>query len=238
MATKKKSIIIIFIFCFHFAYSQKDYPQNYFRSPVDIPIFLSGNFGEIRASHFHSGIDIKTQGIVGKYIYAAAEGYVSRIKISPSGYGNALYITHPNGLLTVYGHLKSFNDTIAKYVLAQHYAKKKFAMNLFPSSDKFPVSKGQIIGYSGNSGFSGGPHLHFEIRDSKTENPLNPLLFNFEIKDDISPKLYDLYIYPQNSHSFVDNQNYSKKIALTGKKGEYKLKMKRHLKFTEKLVLG
>ena len=238
MIYNKLFFLISFIFCSNFVFSQADYPQDYFRSPVDIPIYLSGNFGEIRSAHFHSGIDIKTQGVVGKNVYAAADGYISRIKVSPSGYGNALYITHPNGYVSVYGHLQSFKTIVEKYVLEQHYSKKKFSINLFPSSDKFPVSKGEIIGQSGNSGFSGGPHLHFEIRDAKTENPINPLLFGFEISDNISPKIYDLYIYPQNSHSFVDNRNYSKRIKLTGSKGKYVLQKNRTISLYGEIGFG
>jgi hypothetical protein len=162
-------------------------PANYFRNPLDIPISLSANFGEIRTDHFHTGFDIRTGGKTGLKVYAAAEGYVSRIKVSAGGFGNALYITHPNGYMTVYGHLEKFNSAISKYVKEQQYAKESFEVELFPDATKFPVKKGDVIALSGNSGSSGGPHLHFEIRDASGESyPLNPASF-LKLYDTIPP---------------------------------------------------
>ncbi len=190
-------------------FSQAEYPQNYFGSPLDIPLFLSGNFGELRPEHFHAGIDIKTESKEGKNIYASADGYISRIKFSPWGYGKALYITHPlaDGYITVYTHLQKFNEHIDSYVKKAQYKMKRYNIDLYPLRNQFPVKKGELIAISGNSGSSTGPHLHFEIRDAKTDNPLNPLLFNFDIKDNLKPKIYSISIYPQDKYSFTDNKN-------------------------------
>ncbi|MCK4638703.1 MAG: M23 family metallopeptidase, partial [Bacteroidales bacterium] len=121
------------------AQSQNKYPQYYFRSPVDFPIKLSGTFGELRTDHFHSGIDIKTNGKQGKFIYAIADGYVSRIKVSPAGFGKAIYITHPNGYVSVYAHLKKYNKKIEKFIKAKQYERELFAIQIFPKKNEFPV---------------------------------------------------------------------------------------------------
>ena len=136
-----------------------------FRYPLDVPMSLSGNYGELRSNHFHAGIDFRVGGVVGAPIYAAAQGYVSRITVGPSGYGNAVYITHPNGYMTVYGHMHCFNDALAEYVRQSQYGQESFRQDISFTPDQFPVKKGQYIGKAGNTGSSGGPHLHFEIRD-------------------------------------------------------------------------
>ncbi len=187
----------------------KGYPQGYFRNPVDIPMVLAGNFGECRPGHFHSGIDIKTQGKENMPVYAAAEGYVSRIKLEKAGFGHALYITHPNGYTTVYAHLNKFAAPIQKYAVEQQYKNKSWLLDITCPPDQFPVKKGDQIALSGNTGNSYAPHLHFEIRNTQSEHPLNPQLFGFDIKDDIAPKptqlaLYDMSkgIYEQNPRMF------------------------------------
>ena len=179
-------------------------PDTVFRRPLDIPVALSGNFAELRDNHFHSGIDFRTQGVTGHKIYACGEGYVSRISVSPSGFGHALYITHPNGYTTVYGHLEAFNDDITAYVRNQQYQQERFSVNLFPDPLLFPMKKGDLIAFSGNTGSSGGPHLHFEIRDTKTENPVNPLMFGLGVKDNIPPVMQRLAIYPMSEGSTVN----------------------------------
>ena len=176
-------------------YSTAQHPKDYFCSPLDIPLFLSGNFGEIRTNHFHSGIDIKTQGVEGKPVYAPADGCVSRIKIAAGGYGNALYLTHANGYTTVYGHLSAYSDTLKKYITAEQYKKESFEIELIPDSNLFRFKKGDVIAFTGNTGSSGGPHLHFELRDTKTESTYNPLLFGFEVKDKIPPAITSLAVY-------------------------------------------
>jgi len=179
------------------------YPENYFRSPLDIQICLAGCFGELRTNHFHTGIDIKTGGQEGLPVHAAAEGYVSRIAVSASGYGNALYITHPNGFTTVYGHLRAYNKAIQAYLRLNQYKNESFEIDIPVDKSMFPVKQGDIVAFSGNTGSSGGPHLHFEIRDTKTENPVNPLLFGFRVKDDIPPVVKAIKIYPLDSNSYI-----------------------------------
>ncbi|MCK4406543.1 MAG: M23 family metallopeptidase [Bacteroidales bacterium] len=201
----KLNILIIFLLFSSLAQSQNKYPQYYFRSPIDFPIKLSGTFGELRTDHFHSGIDIKTNGKQGKFIYAIADGYVSRIKVSPTGFGKAIYITHPNGYVSVYAHLKKYNKKIEKFVRAKQYEHELFAIQIFPKKNEFPVTKGEIIALSGNSGGSDGPHLHFEIRETKTECPVNPLLFGIKVKDYIRPKIKTLKVYPLNKNSRVND---------------------------------
>ncbi|HYV93210.1 MAG TPA: M23 family metallopeptidase [Chitinophagales bacterium] len=167
----------------------------HFRNPLDIPIRLSANFGDIRDDHYHTGIDIRTNEKIGFKVYAAADGYISRIKISPYGYGKVLYITHPGGYITVYGHLDHFTPGIDKYVRTQQYASKKFEVEMFPKPGVFPVRQGDVIAYSGNSGGSSGPHLHFEIRDAGGETfPLNPEKF-LQVDDSIAPRFNNLFVY-------------------------------------------
>jgi hypothetical protein len=202
--------------------ASQDYPKDYFRSPVDIPIFLAGNFGEIRSGHFHAGLDVKTEGVEGKKIYAVAEGYVSRIKISKGGYGKALYITHPNGYTTTYAHLKNYSPKIEAIVNNAQYEKESYEIEIFPSKEELIVTKGEIVAVSGNSGGSGGPHLHFEIRESASEIPVNPLLFGFEIKDDIKPIIKSLGIYPTEG-GVIGNSIEKKLIKVTSENGIYSI---------------
>lgn len=201
------------------SFGQNKYPKNYFRSPLDIPLFLSGNFGEIRTNHFHTGLDLKTENREGLKIYAAAEGYVSRIKVSPYGYGKAIYITHPNGYVTVYAHLSSFKGEIDNYVKEAQRLNETFEIELLPKKDLLSVKKGEVIGLSGNTGSSQGPHLHFEVRDEKTENPINPLFFGFDIKDNSKPEisLLAVYLFDQNNNTTM------KKFPVKGSNGKYYL---------------
>jgi len=182
----------------------KEYPQGYFTSPLEIPLNLSGNFGELRTNHFHAGLDIKTDQREGLNVLAAAEGFVSRIKVSPVGYGYALYITHPNGYSTQYGHLLQYAPKIDDYVKKHQYELESFSVDLYPSPNELPVTKGEIIGLSGNTGSSGGPHLHFEVRETATEKLINPLLFGFDIKDKIPPSASNIWIVPLGDSSLVN----------------------------------
>jgi murein DD-endopeptidase MepM/ murein hydrolase activator NlpD len=186
--------------------AQNNHPKDYFRSPLDIPLQLSGNFGELRPNHFHAGFDFKTQQKEGLNIYAAAEGYISRIKISHGGYGKALYITHPNGYTTVYGHLQSGFGEIEKYIKNEQYKAKSYEIELFLKPSELIVKKGEIIAISGNTGGSDGPHLHFEIRDTQSEKIINPMLFGFDsqVKDTKKPFFMGLYVYPIGENSVVN----------------------------------
>ncbi|MDR3679974.1 MAG: M23 family metallopeptidase [Flavipsychrobacter sp.] len=183
----KKFLSLLVLACPVMVWGQPNYPQHYFRNPLDIPIYLAGNFGECRPGHFHSGVDIKTQGKEGQPVHAAADGYISRIKMDKSGFGHGLYITHPNGYTTLYGHLSDFAPAIQKYMHAQQYAQQRWDVDLQLSPTQFPVKKGQLIALSGNTGGSTAPHLHFEIRDGKTEHPLNPEQFGLPIIDKKAP---------------------------------------------------
>lgn len=171
------------------------YPKDFFRNPLDIPILLAGNFGECRPNHFHGGIDIKTDGKENLPVHAAAEGYISRVKIEKGGYGHAIYVTHPYGYTTVYGHLNNFMPAIQRYVKKEQYAKENWEVDLQFYPQDFPVKKGDIIAYSGNTGASTAPHLHFEIRGADADHGLNPQLFGLDIKDKIPPKPTKLALY-------------------------------------------
>lgn len=174
---------------------QGDYPKDYFQSPLAIPLVSSGTFGELRGNHFHSGLDIKTQGRIGHSVLAAADGDIVRIKVSPYGFGRALYLRHPNGYTTVYAHLHSFHPEIEAYVISEMKRKQSNVVDLFPAAGKFSFKQGEEIAKSGNSGGSGGPHLHFEVRDTRTEKIINPLLFGFEVADHRAPEIGPLQVY-------------------------------------------
>ena len=191
---------IIFLFFSVSLFGQTNYPND-FISPLSIPIDLSGSFGELRSNHFHAGLDIKTNKKEGLNVFAVGDGYVSRIKISTFGYGKAIYITHPNGYVSVYGHLREANGVIEEYIKKQQYRQKSFEVEMFPSASELPVKKGDIIAFSGNSGGSGGPHLHFEFRDAKTEKAVNPLHFGFTkfVSDKREPFLQGIVAYPMDS---------------------------------------
>ena len=205
---------LICTFNFSFTITAQEIPENYFEKPLDIPLILSGTFGELRNNHFHAGVDIKTQGRTGLPVKASASGYISRIKIQEFGYGKALYIQHPNGFQTVYAHLNEFAPEIEAYVKKQQYIKESYEIELFPNSDLFAVEQGEVIAFSGNTGSSGGPHVHFEIRD-KDSKPMNPLLFGFqEITDNIKPRIKGIWAYTLEDSAQVDGIQGKKRIQL------------------------
>ena len=204
-------------------FSQVNYPQDYFRPPLDIPIVLAGTFAELRSNHFHSGLDIKTQQTQGLKVYGIADGYVSRIKIAHFGYGKALYVTHPNGYTSVYAHLQHFSPEIEKFIKAKQYEKESFEIELFPNPDELIINKNDIIAYTGNTGSSAGPHLHFEIRDN-AERPINPMLFGIDVKDTTKPMVSNLYAYPIGDNSHVNGSNKKQKLRLIPQPdGNYKI---------------
>ncbi len=201
--------------------AQNNYPQDYFGSPLEIPLILSGNFAELRSNHFHSGLDIKTQQRIGLKVLAAADGFVSRIKIQHYGYGKTLYITHPNGYTTVYAHLSEYSPEIEAYVKKHQYKVESYEIEVFPNTGELLVKKGELVAYSGNSGGSGGPHLHFEIRN-KEEHAINPMLFGIDIKDTSKPIITSLYAYPIGDSSTVNKSQTKQKLKLTPlKNGDY-----------------
>jgi len=210
---QKKIALFIFLISFGLLNSQSNYPTDYFVKPLEIPLVLSGTFGELRSNHFHAGLDIKTQQRVGFNVVAAADGYVSRIKVSHWGYGKALYITHPNGYTTVYGHLKNFSPEIEAYVKKYQYQKKSFEVQLYPKSSELKVTQKEVIALSGNSGSSGGPHLHFEIRDAKATT-INPMLFGIKLPDHKKPTIQNAYTYTKNDTSQVNQSNKNVKLVL------------------------
>jgi hypothetical protein len=190
-------------------FAQIAIPKDYFAPPLNIDLSLTGSFSEIRPNHLHSGADLSVLKKEGLPVFAVADGVISRIKVSPFGFGNALYIDHPNGFTSVYAHMQGYNDTITAYLRINQYKLKSFAVDLFPSHKKdfLYVKKGQIIGYAGNSGSSGGAHLHFELRNTKTENIINPLLFGFKFPDKYPPYIDFIKIYPEDKNSFVGPSN-------------------------------
>jgi len=215
----KKIIAGILLFNFLSTLGQEsNYPQDYFQNPLDIPIVLSGTFGELRANHFHSGLDMKTQQKEGLNVFATAEGYVSRIKISHWGYGKAVYITHPNGYTTVYGHLKKFDKKIEDYLKKRQYQKKRFSIQLYPKPSELPVAKGERIAFSGSTGGFVGPHLHYEIRETAGAIPVNPILFGLHVKDTKKPIVQSLFAYPLSHDAQVHQSAEPVKINLKRQK--------------------
>ena len=191
----KKSFLSFWLFSILFALNSQEYNLN---SPIDLPLNLSGTFGEFRSSHFHYGLDVTTNKKSGYNVYSIDSGSVVRINVSTSGYGKALYINHPNGLTSVYAHLKEFSPKIQEYIKTQQYLNKSYSVQKFFNNGEMKVNKGDLIGYTGNTGGSSGPHLHFEIRDTKSQNPINPLSFNYKYDDSNRPIIKSLYLFNED----------------------------------------
>ena len=197
----KKSFLSFCLLSILFKLNSQEYNLN---SPIDLPLNLSGTFGEFRSSHFHYGLDITTNKKPGYSVYSIDNGSIIRIRVSTSGYGKALYIDHSNGLTSVYGHLKEFSPKIQEYIKEQQYLNKSYNIQKFFNVGDLVVNKGDLIGYSGNTGGSSGPHLHFEIRDTKSQNPINPLSFKYKYEDNKRPVIRSLYIFDETD-SFKKN---------------------------------
>ena len=191
----KKSFLSFWLFSILFALNSQEYNLN---SPIDLPLNLSGTFGEFRSSHFHYGLDVTTNKKPGYKVYSIDSGSVVRINVSTTGYGKALYINHPNGLTSVYAHLKEFSPKIQEYIKTQQYLNKSYSIQKFFNNGEIKVNKGDLIGYTGNTGGSSGPHLHFEIRDTKSQNPINPLSFNYKYDDSNRPIIKSLYLFNED----------------------------------------
>ena len=209
----KKSLVMkinssIFIYIFLFVIHTPSAFSQPYRYPLTLPPALSANFGELRHNHFHSGLDFKTQLAVNKPVVAIEAGYVSRISVSPGGFGLALYVDHPaTGHTSVYAHLNSFSKEIADWVKEKQYEQERFQITLYPEKGQFPVKRGEQIAWSGNTGSSGGPHLHFEIRDSRTEEPLDALAYLSPLTDTQKPDLRGIALYPQRGKGIVNNSS-------------------------------
>ena len=202
-----------------FSQNNNNFPQNDFISPLDIPLQLSGTFGELRTNHFHAGVDFRTQQVVGKNLLAIADGYVSRIKISYFGYGKVIYIDHPNGYTSVYGHFLRGSEKIESFIKKQQYDKENFEIEILLEPFELPVKQGEIIVLGGNTGSSGGPHLHFEIRETVTEDIINPLFFGYDklISDTKRPVINGIYAYPLSEDANINGAFSATKLALTKK---------------------
>lgn len=231
---KQIKLIIFFILLPILLFSQKKYT-----APLDIKVYLSANFGELRNNHFHAGLDYKTEGVSNKPIYAVNDGYISRISVSPSGYGLALYINHPDGHTSVYAHMNKFNKEIAEYVKKKQYELESYKVNLFPKENELPIKRGEQIGLSGNTGGSGGPHLHFEMRDTKSEEPIDPLNF-FEngFTDTVKPELNAIAFYPQFNSGVINGSNNPKYLAVSKAKSGNYLPIKQTITAWGKIGIG
>ncbi len=208
-----------------------------FHPPLKIPMYLSGNFGEIRSDHFHSGIDIKTQGSTGHHVFAIESGYVSRIKVQANGYGKSIYLAHPDGHTSVYGHLDRYREDVEAYVKEQQYRRKSHQLDLYLEPGDFKVEKGAFIAYSGNSGGSMGPHLHFEIRTAN-QHPTNVLEYGFPIKDNIAPRFKGLYIYPLEKNARVNGSSEKQFFELVIDQGIYTIPWGTRIEVEGKIGIG
>jgi len=215
LKNKIRSLVLATIVGCPLALPAQETPENPFVSPFDFPLLLSGNFGELRANHFHGGVDFKTQGVVGKPIRCIADGYISRVTVTPGGYGQAVYITHDNGLTSVYGHLHQFMTEVEKVVEAYQYENETFAVDLKFGPERFPLKQGEVFALAGNEGYSFGPHLHMEIRRTDTGEYIDPLQFyTGRIKDTTAPRATHVILYPQAGKGVVAGSSQKKIVPL------------------------
>ncbi|MDP4184632.1 MAG: M23 family metallopeptidase [Bacteroidota bacterium] len=207
----------------HTGIGQNKFPT--YSWPVRIPVSLSGGYAELRNNHFHGGLDIRTNGRQGIPIYAPADGYISKISVSPYNYGRMICITHPEGFKTIYAHLSEFSNEIEKLVEAEQKKKENFEVELNLSPDQLPIKRGELFAYSGNTGASGAPHLHYEIRDDKNFE-WNPSYFGYLVEDITPPRINSIYLYPVSENSLVEGRNQKKRIEVNYIHGQSQLKGK------------
>jgi len=225
---KKARLIFLYFFCLSaglFAQNivqSRTYPQNYFRYPLDLSPVTAGSFGELRPNHFHSGLDFKTKQTTGYSVHAAADGYISRLRVEFGGFGNAIYITHPNGYTTVYGHIEQFSPAMLKAIRDTQYQRQSFEVDFKLQPLQIQVCQGDVIALSGNAGASAGPHLHFEIRDTRTEETINPQLFGLTIPDKVPPTIYSIGIYQLDGNPFSEKTS-RRFLPVSGANGNYHL---------------
>jgi murein DD-endopeptidase MepM/ murein hydrolase activator NlpD len=221
-------LIVLFLLCFSFVYTQAQpfkastYPKEDFRYPLDLVPSIAGSFGDLRPNHFHSGLDFRTNQREGYPVYAVSDGYIARLRVQIGGFGQAIYINHPNGYTSVYAHLSAYAPNLAQKVKSSQYDLKQFEVDFPLDSSQIVVKKGQLIGWTGNTGSSGGPHLHFELRDTQTEEIINPQLFGLTIPDKVNPEFKTLYVYALNGLPFSEKTS-KKALTILASKGEYVL---------------
>lgn len=215
----------------------KEYPKFFFQYPIDLPPSTAGSFAELRPNHFHSGLDFKTNQRIGYPVHAAAAGYISRLKIQFGGFGQAVYIAHPNGYTSVYGHLDHFTPEILAYIRAEQVKQQKYDVDIYLEPNQMPVYKAQVFAWSGNTGASGGPHLHFEIRDTESQQTINPQLFGLTIPDQIPPTLFSVSVYHLNGHPFDEN-TLRQTYPVRGAAGQYQLLKPQTLELSGNIGFG
>ncbi|MBI9064174.1 MAG: M23 family metallopeptidase [Marinilabiliaceae bacterium] len=206
--------------------------------PLKIKPSVSGSFGELRSNHFHSGIDLSTHGKTGYRVYSSDKGFVSRIKVSPYGYGKAVYVTHPGGYTTVYGHLEQYSERIDSVVLEKQYKEQSFAIEMYFKPGDLPVEKGEVIAYSGNSGGSGGPHLHYEVRETASQKPTDPLFFRQDVEDDVKPQIQGVKVYALQPGSFVERGQSTVYLPTVHYDGKFHLKGRNEIKALGEIGVG
>jgi hypothetical protein len=215
---------VICIVLSHVAFSQPKHSPFNLHPPLSSKLYISGSFGEVRSNSFHAGLDFRTGGQVGSKVFSSENGFVSRIRVSPVGFGKAVYIQHPNGLTTVYAHLDRFVKHIDEYVKEHQYRQKSFEVDLYLKPNDFPVKRGDFIAISGNSGSSGGPHLHYEVRSTENQTPLNPSFSNLPIVDTIPPVIKSAWIYPLDSTSQINSVNKKLELFVQGNYKRFRVK--------------
>ena len=215
LKNKIRSLVLASVMGISVALPAQEKPENPFISPFDFPLLLSGNFGELRSNHFHGGVDFKTQGVVGKPVRCIADGYISRVTVTPGGYGQAVYITHDNGFTSVHGHLHKFMTGVQEVVEAYQYEHDTFAVDLTFEPDRFPLKQGEVFALAGNEGYSFGPHLHMEMRRTDTGEYVDPLQFyTDQIKDTTAPRATHVMLYPQAGKGVVNGSSEKKVVSL------------------------